>query len=128
MTQQYVSHRVGLDPVHASRGVDLWGEVGGEEAITFQAPGCHQDEHAKRCVAESESLRLRFRVHADHQVDALDVALDPPQLLCPDGIVGQLLERGGRLEAEQPTELVVSRDAAFADPEYVDGPEIDEFT
>ena len=62
----------------------------------------------------------------DHRVDALDVAVDPPQLLGVLGRVGHLLERVERLQVQQPAELVVARHAALAHAQDVDRGEVDE--
>ena len=58
--------------------------------------------------------RERLCVEPAHQVDLVDVAVDAAQLLLPDRVRRQLLERAHRPHVQQLAELRVARDAALA--------------
>src|SRR5262249_38257330 len=55
VTENNARHPVVVYPVEAERGVHLWSVVHREEAIALQSPRGHQDEHAKRGIAETEA-------------------------------------------------------------------------
>jgi hypothetical protein len=66
VSQQDGPHGVALDPVKARRRIDLRPEIGCEEAVAFQPPRRHQDEHAEGGVAEPKPLRFGLGIRPDH--------------------------------------------------------------
>src|SRR5439155_23136647 len=93
--------------------VDLRREVAGEEAVTVQTAGRHQDEDAECGVTEAESLRRGLGVQTYGRVDGIDIsAVDLTNLLHPLGIVGQVLETpDGRLVEKLPEPVVTGHAA-----------------
>jgi hypothetical protein len=127
VAQKHRAHVVRFDPVDPDLRVDLRPVVVGEEAVGFEAARGHQDEDAERRVAEPEPFRLRLRVEADHQIDALDIPVDPAQLLGRGGIAARHLLEGLRcLEMEQTPELVVAWHASLARAHDVDGSKVEQ--
>ena len=122
---QHRRHVVVVDPAHPLGGVDGGREVGGEEPVALQPPRRHQDEDPERGVAEPEPGRRRLGVQAHREVDVLDRVVDRRQLRGRRRVLGQVVERPGRGQAQQPAELVVAGHAALAGAQDVHGGEVD---
>src|ERR1044072_7557067 len=73
MSLQNNSHVVVLYPVEADLRVNLFGVISRKKAVALQ-PACrHQNEYAKRSLAESESVGQVFRIKPCHQVNSIYV-------------------------------------------------------
>src|SRR5437764_15285381 len=121
MTCQYARQAVTLDPLHTTRRVDLGRVVSGEEAVALEPARRHEDEDAKRRVAEAESSGLWRGVQTDGQVDPVNVPVHLAQLVDPDWIVRQFLDCNHPRLVQQLMECVVATNSPRPSSQYGDG-------
>src|SRR5687768_15883252 len=110
-----VAHGVPVDPVQSFGGVDLRGVVAGEEPVALQAAAGHQDEDPERGVTEPEARRRLLAEQPDLQVDVVDPAVvELLDLVVPDGVRGELVERLDPRHPQLLAEVVVAANASLA--------------
>src|SRR6187399_62776 len=115
MPEQDGPHVVVGDPVEPDLRVHLGPVVGREETIALEPAGSHQDEDAKRGVAEAEALWRLLREETHLEVDRVEIAVvDLPDLLLPLLVRRDLLERGQGLHVEELAELRIARHSSLA--------------
>src|SRR5271169_4919711 len=124
MAQYDVNHGRPLQPSHAGRRVDLRRKVGGEEAVTVQPAGRHEDEDAEGGVAETETSRLFLGQHSDYRIDGVDVAVESAKRGEFVRVIGEFLETVGRPQVKEPAELVIAWHAQLPGAQNVGGRQV----
>ena len=122
MSAQDIFHRRVLHPMESLGRVRLFVPLRRNKPIALQSSRRHEDEDAKRSIAEAKALRERLAMAADQRVDLLNVVvIDVFQFLRQREVAaGELLEGLGGGHVEKTPELVVAGNAALSVPQDID--------